>query len=627
MIVYYLCQLRIQTQGQRMPSSSSTALIRKSPIALCAGVCLLVGLVACSYHARPIDQAIGQLPATLGESSAAPKNAQTQTWSLGGMATAANPYATEAAAQVLRAGGHAVDAAIAAHTVLGLVEPQSSGIGGGAFMLVYDRASGTVTSYNGRETAPASIDDRLFANPEGEALEFVTAWQSGLAVGVPGSVATYAAAHADHGRLPWAGVFTSAIELANAGFEVSPRLAGFLPRIAKFGRLDEDPGAAAYFYPEGKALEAGALRKNPDYARTLTRIAQEGPSAFYTGSVAAAIVASTQQPPNPGSLTLTDLADYSVNKTPALCTQVRTDSVCTATPPSSGLAVPMILGLYDELVAGGVEPVTAFVDAQRLAYADRDHYIGDPAFSDIPITQLLNPRYLAARAKQRIPPAELPTPGDPGASLGGEPLLSRFGADRMTEQASTTHLSIVDTYGNAVAMTASVEAPFGNSRFVEGFLLNNQLTDFRRPPDGVAHANSPAAGKRPRSSMSPVIALDEAGQLSLVTGSPGGNSIIAYVAKSVIGVMRWQLDPQAAIDYPNIVARGAKVRVETASDVGKALSGKLNSQGYLVQEREGENSGLHLIMRTAAGLSGAADPRREGTVIAVPDCTGTYCKR
>lgn len=584
-----------------------------------AGLALLVG--GCS-HSQQLDEA------TVAESPqpAAPAAAR-QDWSVGGMAAAANPHAARAAADILRSGGHAVDAAIAAHTVLGLVEPQSSGIGGGAFMLVYDRASGRVTSYNGRETAPAAIDDRLFAGPNGETLEFITAWQSGLAVGVPGSVATYGAAHADHGRLPWAAVFAPAINLASTGFEVSPRLAGFLPRIAKFGRLDEDPGAAAYFYPEGQPLQAGDLRTNADYARTLTRIAKEGPSAFYTGDIAAAIVASTQGQPYPGSLTLADLADYAVEKTPALCTAIQSHTLCTATPPSSGLAVPMILALYDELVTAGSDPVSAFVDAQRLAYADRDHYVGDPEFADIPVSALLNPTYLAARAKQRIPPAELPTPGDPGAVLQGEPLLGRFGQDRPSEQSSTTHLSIVDTYGNAVAMTASVEAPFGNSRFVEGFLLNNQLTDFRRPADGVAHANSPAAGKRPRSSMSPIIVLNPRGELHLVTGSPGGNSIIAYVAKSVIATLRWGLDPQAALDYPNIVARGAKVRVETASAAGKAIASQLTALNYPVQEREGENSGLHLILQTPAGLVGAADKRREGEAIAVPNCAGTYCSQ
>lgn len=583
-----------------------------------AAICALVLGASCSQTQQLERSADSALAVTHARS--------TQAWSLGGMAAAANPHAAQAAADVLRAGGHAVDAAIAAHAVLGLVEPQSSGIGGGAFLLVYDRSSGQVTSYNGRETAPAAINDRLFAGPDGETLAFITAWQSGLAVGVPGSVATYGAAHADHGRLPWADVFAPAIDLANKGFAVSPRLAGFLPRIAKFGRLDEDPGAAAYFYPNGEPLEVGEIRTNPAYATTLSRIAAEGPSAFYTGPIAAAIVASTQGEPNPGSLSLADLANYQIEKTPALCTQVQQQAICTATPPSSGLAVPMILALYDALVATGADPVSAFVDAQRLAYADRDHYVGDPRFADIPVADLLNPLYLTARAKQRIDPAAEPTPGDPGVSLGGTPLLGRFAADRPSERASTTHLSIIDTYGNAVAMTASVEAPFGNSRFVEGFLLNNQLTDFRRPADGVAHANAPAAGKRPRSSMSPVIALDAQGELQLVTGSPGGNSIIAYVAKSVIGTLRWGLDPQAAIDYPNIVARGAKVRVETATEAGKALATNLAAKNYQVQEREGENSGLHLIMRTPQGLVGAADKRREGQAIAVPACTGPYCE-
>lgn len=545
----------------------------------------------------------------------------TRNWPHGGMVSAANPYAAKAAAEVLRAGGHAVDAAIAAHTVLGLVEPQSSGIGGGAFMLVFDRRANKLTAYNGRERAPQQATGNLFAAADGSTIGFREAWQGGVSTGVPGSIAMYKLAHDRHGQLPWQAPFAAAIELASEGFEVSPRLAGFLPRIAQYGRLDEDPGAAAYFYPNGKPLTAGTLRTNPDYANTLSRIAKEGPSAFYTGAIAQAIVTATTSAPLPGQLSLTDLANYEATAGDAVCYETRAEKLCTVQPPSSGLAALSMVALYDLLVPKDpttLEQVTAFVDAQRLAYADRDQYIGDPEFADIPSVDLLNPRYLDARARQRFAPDEEPTAGDPGAVLRAQPMLSRFAPDRPTETSSTTHFSIIDKNGNAVAMTASVEAPFGNSRFVQGFLLNNQLTDFRRDADGRAHANAPAAGKRPRSSMSPVMAFAKDGSLALVTGSPGGNSIIAYVAKSLLASLRWDLSDTESVSAPNIVARGNNVRVETATEEGKQIAKELAKLGYPVQEREGENSGIHLIRASAQGLSGAADPRREGVVIAVP---------
>lgn len=542
-------------------------------------------------------------------------------WPHGGMVSVANPYAAEAAAEILRRGGHAVDAAIAAHTVLGLVEPQSSGIGGGAFMLVFDRATKTLTAYNGREKAPLSATADLFKAPDGNTIGFRDAWQGGLSTGVPGSVALYKLAHEEHGTLPWASGFEAAIELANEGFEVSPRLAGFLPRIAAFGRLDEHPEAMAYFYPDGKPLTEGSVRDNPDYAQTLTAIAANGPAAFYTGSIAEAMVAATSSDPLPGTLSLEDLANYKASRGDAVCYTSKGNRLCTVAPPSSGLAAISMVALYDLLVPPKpteTQRLQALVDAQRLAYADRDHYIGDPQFGPIPSADLLNSAYLANRADERFAPSATPTPGDPGAVLRNQPLIGQYAADRPTEASSTTHLSIIDNNGNAVALTASVEAPFGNSRLVNGFLLNNQLTDFRRDADGLAHANAPAAGKQPRSSMSPLMTFDAQGNLELVTGSPGGNSIIAYVAKSVIASLRWDLSDSDAVALPNVVARGAKVRVETANDDGKAMAASLRELGYDVQEREGENSGLHQIRVTSQGLTGAADPRREGKVIPVP---------
>ena len=592
-------------------------------------VTLIGSLTACS--AQPLSERTGETGAeqsateNLSASSHLSARPHLSAWPHGGMVSVANPYASKAAADVLRRGGHAVEAAIAAHTVLSLVEPQSSGIGGGAFMLVFDRAANKLTAYNGREKAPQSATAELFKATDGSTIGFREAWQGGLSTGVPGSVSLYKAAHDDFGVLPWASNFEAAIELATQGFEVSPRLAGFLPRIAAFGRLDENAGSAAYFYPDGKALTAGSIRDNPDYAETLKAIAAQGPDAFYTGAIAQAIVEATQSDPLPGSLSLDDLANYKATRGEAICYDTQGDRLCTVTPPSSGLAAIAMVALYDLLVPANMDEdnsktlsLQALVDAQRLAYADRDHYIGDPAFGPIPSDDLLNPAYLARRAEQRFEPTASPTAGDPGAVLRNQPMLGLFAEDRPTEINSTTHLSIVDQQGNAVSMTASVEAPFGNSRFVKGFLLNNQLTDFRRDADGLAHANAPAAGKQPRSSMSPLMAFDQNGALRLVTGSPGGNSIVAYVAKSVVASLRWGLSDADAVAWPNIVARGAKVRVETANETGKEVAAKLRELGYDVQEREGENSGLHQISVTSDGLTGAADPRREGTVIAVP---------
>jgi gamma-glutamyltranspeptidase/glutathione hydrolase len=577
------------------------------PVALL--ICLLL-LAACAER--------------LAEQPAASSEVSASTWTHGGMVAVANPYAARAAADVLAAGGHAVDAAIAAHAVLGLVEPQSSGIGGGAFMLVYDRDSGAFGAFDGRETAPAGASADMFLEG-GEAMDFLEAWQSGLSVGVPGVPALYEAAHEAYGRLDFAELLAPAIELAQRGFVVSPRLAGLLERMRPFSRLDDNPETAAYFYPGGKALSAGDVRDNPAYAETLTRLAAGGSRAIYQGPLAEEIVAAVGAAPRPGSMTTADLAGYAVSRRDALCAHAGAERVCSMPPPSSGLSQIMILNLYDRLITARdpgdrADRQAAFVDAQRLAYADRDHYVADADFVAVPTRDLIDAAYLDARAGQRVAPDGVPTPGDPGAILRGEPIIERWGRDTTESMAGTTHISIVDTFGNAVAMTASVEAPFGSSRWAGGFLLNNQLTDFARQPvaGGTPVANTVAPGKRPRSSMSPVIVLDGDDRLLLVTGSPGGNSIVAYVAKTLVGVLRWELTPRQAVDGPNVVARGTTVRVETGVDGGPAMAELLATEGYPVQEREGENSGLHVVLVTPGGLQGAADPRREGEVIAVP---------
>jgi gamma-glutamyltranspeptidase/glutathione hydrolase len=565
----------------------------------------------------PTEQPSSETAVNAGTDSGVDSNA----WNKGGMATAANPHAVAAAIEMLEKGGHAVDAAIAAHAVLGLVEPQSSGIGGGGFMLVYDREDGELTFHEGREIAPGGATIDMFMR-DGVVMEFLEAWQSGKSVGVPGAVALYGSAHEQHGKLPWKDVFAPAIRLATEGFEVSPRLAGYLPRMAQVSQLAKNPATAAYFYPDGEPLQAGQVLKNPEYAATLSRIAEEGVSAFYEGDIAAAIAVAARAEPNGGTLTAADIAAYKAVKRPVICGAFRDLNICTSSPPSSGGAQIMIAGIYDHLSADAVtqaDKIAAFVDAQRLAYADRDHYFGDPDEIDIPLDDLLDPRYLKHRATERIEPGAIPTPGDPGLVFDQASTAALWAPDTTEEAAGTTHLSIIDAEGNAVSMTATVEAPFGSSRWAAGFLLNNEMTDFARavPEGGSRVANAITPGRRPRSSMSPSMVFDDGGELLMVTGSPGGNSIPAYVAKTMVGVLDWELSAQEAVDHPNIVARGEMVRVEINVEPGQAIADDLRERGYNVQESEGESSGLHIIVVNPAGLDGAADKRREG-IVAVP---------
>lgn len=540
-------------------------------------------------------------------------SANNDKWPHGAMVSAANPYATDAAIAMLAQGGHAVDAAIAAHLVLGLVEPQSSGLGGGGFLVVYERDSGELIFHDGRETAPAAASASMFVI-DGKAMSYMQAWQSGRAIGTPGVVALYKLAHDQHGRLPWRALFAPAIALADQGFVVSPRLAGYLPRMAELTRLDENPGAAEYFYPDGKPLVAGQVRTNSGYAKTLKAIADHGPKAFYTGAVAEAIVAAARSEPNPGALALADLANYSVKTRPAVCGPFKELQICSASLPSSGGAQIMLAQLYENLLVQNTNKTQAFVDAQRLAYADRDHYFADPEYAEVPIAALLDPDYLQTRAGQRFAPDAEPFAGVPSA-------LNQPGKDTTEEASGTTHLSIIDGAGNAISFTATVEAAFGSARWVQGFLLNNEMTDFARryDPDEPLPANVIAPNKRPRSSMSPTFVFDARGALLMVTGSPGGNSIPAYVGKTIIGVLDWGLTPQQAVDYPNVIARGKKVRVETGVKGGLEIAAELKAIGYEVQERNGENSGIHMIFVTPDGLIGAADKRREGNVRVWPE--------
>jgi gamma-glutamyltranspeptidase/glutathione hydrolase len=571
------------------------------------GSLLLVLLAACA----------GKPPA-VSETGASPQ------WRLQdqAMVSAADRRAVEAGLQALQEGGSAVDAAIAAHAVLGLVEPQSSGLGGGGFMVVHDRQNGRTISFDGRETAPASATADYF-KVDGQELGFGQAVLSGRSVGVPGAIALYKAAHDRYGRLPWAKNFEAAIRLAEEGFIVSPRLANSLnsPRLQN-GPLGRNPDSGAYFFPNGKALAVGDRRTNPEYAATLRRVAQEGPGAFYSGTIAADVVAAVRGGEIGGELTLQDLADYRVLERPALCGPFRVYRICSAPPAASGgVAMNLIMSLYAQKQpapgATSDERLRDFVLAQQLGYADRDHYVADPEQVKVPVAELLDPRYVKARAASGFKPGDPPHPGDPGAVVHGTPFIDMWGRAADAGRPGTSHMSIIDFEGNAVSFTATVEGAFGSSRWTHGFVLNNQLTDFSRPPvvGGRPVANAPGPGKRPRSSMSPTIVFDGKGDVFMVTGSPGGNSIVGYVAKTLVAVLDWGMSAQQASDLPNIVARGPVVSVETASEAGRQWSAALSRQGFQVREVSGEISGLNLIVAREKALEGAADRRREGVAL------------
>ena len=533
----------------------------------------------------------------------------------GGMAATANPHATRAALAILRAGGSALDAAIAAEMVLGLVEPQSSGIGGGAFLLYYDQASRAVSAYDGRETAPAAATPELFLGPDGEPLGFFEALVGGRAVGVPGLLRMLELAHRRHGALPWADLFQPAIRLARAGFRVSPRLHYLIGRD-KY--LKDQPAARAYFLlPDGRPKPVGQVLTNPEYAATLTRIAAAGADAFYQGPIARDIVATvTGHAANPGLLSLADLAGYQAKRRFPLCRPYRRFRVCGMPPPTSGGATVLeILGLLEpfaisRLAPGSASAVHLIAEASRLAFADRNRYLADSDFVAVPIRGLLDRSYLKARAR-RIDPDRAgarAAPGLPAERRGG--LIT----GRSPERPSTTHLTIADGAGNVVSMTASVEYAFGSHLMVRGFLLNNQLTDFSfRPKDATGLvANRVEPGKRPRSSMAPTIVLDRDGGFRLGLGSPGGSRIIGYVAATLIAVLDWSQDIQTAIAAPHFVNRNGPTDLEQGTAL-EALAPELEALGHEVRIRP-LNSGLHGIERTPAGWRGGADPRREGTV-------------
>ena len=538
-----------------------------------------------------------------------PTKAPARTLARHAIVVAANPLATEAGLAVLRAGGSAVDAAVAVQAVLGLVEPQSSGLGGGAFMLYYDAKTHSVTAYNGRETAPKAADPQQFLGADGKPLPFVTAVLGGIATGVPGAIAMLDLAHHQHGHLPWASLFANAHALATTGFTVSPRLAGM---IASRAPQAAAPDARAYFsHADGTKLTAGETLRNPAYAASLDAVAAKGASGLLTGAIAQDIVARTNQAPLPSHLTLADLASYQPRAEPALCRPYRAVMVCTPPAPSGGPAVLEALGLLahtDINQRGASDPQAwfSFAEASRLAYADRDRYEGDPAFVSVPIEGLLAPDYLAARA--RLIGTTAAATVSPGQPAGASPRAR----DTTMEPGGTSHFVIVDSKGNVVSMTTTVESIFGSGRMVDGFFLNNQLTDFAFSPlaaDGTMAANAVAGGKHPRSSMAPTIVLDRHHRFVAALGSPGGNAIIAYNLKVLVALIDWKMAPQAAAALPNLVARGTSF---TAEPFSAPVMAALAARGLPLRTSQGENSGIHIVMRRANGYEGGVDPRREG---------------
>ena len=535
------------------------------------------------------------------------------------MIAAANPHAVAAGNAILKQGGSAADAAIAVQLVLGLTEPQSSGLGGGAFLLLHDAKARRLIAYDGRETAPAAArPDRFLKN--GKPLDFYDAVVGGRSVGVPGTVRLLEAVHRKHGRLKWAALFAPAIALAEHGFALSPRLHALLAAE----KYITQPRLRAYFFDaNGKVLPVGTVLRNPAYARTLRAIAAKGADAFYTGAIAQDIVATvTGHPFNPGDLTLADLANYRVVVREPVCDSYRAYRICGFPLPSSGgLTVLQMLKMLERFDLAAMEPagfwsVHFMSEAGRLAFADRSVHMADPAFFTPP-SGLLDDAYLAARSAlirsdASMRRAEPGTPPERAARAG----KTAYGADASLDLPSTTHVSIVDRYGNAVAMTSTIESQFGSRLMTQGgFLLNNELTDFSFLPEenGKPVANRVEGGKRPRSSMAPTIAYDRFGRVAIVTGSPGGSAIINYVTKTLIGIVDWGLDPQAAIALPNFGSRNGPTELEADTEVA-SLAPKLRALGADVSVLE-MTSGTQTIVRTNNGWIGGADPRREGMVM------------
>jgi len=533
------------------------------------------------------------------------------------MIAAANPYAAQAGLEMLRKGGSAVDAAIATQMVLTLVEPESSGIGGGAFLLLWDPATKKITSFDGRETAPASARPDMFLDAGGQPRHHFDAIPGGLSVGVPGVVAMLELAHKKYGKLPWATLFGPAIALAENGVPVSHKLAG---ELHAFPQIVAMPDVKRTFTkPDGALVNEGDTLKNSALAATLRIIAKGGARAFYSGEIARAIADKVQHVPvNPGGMTLADIASYRAKERAPVCATFRRDRVCSMGPPSSGgISVLQILGMLErfppkDLAPNTLSDVHLFSQASRLAFADRATYMGDPSFVRVPVRGLLNQHYLAERAAL-IDPAR-----DMGTAVAGAPPSMRlfFAPQRSPEHHGTSHITIVDDRGQVVSMTTTVEFILGSEIMAEGFFLNNELTDFSFEPmrDGKPVANAPAPGKRPLSAMAPTIVFDSKGQFIIALGSPGGPAIIPYVGETLLAMIDGGFDPQAAVSLPHHINMNGPLFLEKSTAL-EALAPQLTGMGYEVRTGSEEKSGTDIIERVPGGYIGAADPRRDGVAI------------
>ena len=532
-------------------------------------------------------------------------------------AIAANPLATQAGLNVLKRGGSAVDAAIAIQAMLSLVEPQSSGVGGGAFMTYLDAKTGKITVYDGREVAPAQAASTMFLDPSGKPLPFNSAVVSGRATGVPGAVKMLSLAHDEHGKLPWNSLFGDAERTAEEGFIVSPRLERMIH--ADYAE-NHAPDVIAYFSkPDGTLMSTGDRLVNKAYADFLRRLASQGPSALYAGSTAAKIIARTHAEPLAGSMTMADLAAYKPVKREPVCGHYRVYTLCAPPPPASGaglIELMQILERTDIASRGPNDPQSWYLvaEASRLMYADRDRYVGDPAFVKVPVAGLIDRAYAAQRARLIGP-----TAGPPPAA--GVPAgASQVANDNTLEPTGTSHFIVRDAQGNVVSMTTTVESIFGTGRMVDGFFLNNQLTDFSFSPrdeKGRPVANAVAAGKRPRSSMTPAILLASDGRFAGAIGSAGGNAIIAYVAKNLVASIDWNETMQAALAEPNLVARASNFQGEISKFTPPILAG-LRQRGIDLRPGQGEDSGVTGVLIRNGKIDGGADPRREGVVLTLP---------
>ncbi|WMT91049.1 gamma-glutamyltransferase [Pelagibacterium sp. H642] len=528
------------------------------------------------------------------------------------MVAAAHPLATQAGYDVLAAGGTAADAAVAVQTMLGLVEPQSSGLGGGAFLLYWDAETGELTTYDAREKAPLAADETYWLDENGEPLEFMQAVVGGRSAGVPGTPMLLEVLHGDHGTMEWAELLQPAIDTAEEGFTVTQRLAD---SVADAEGLDTFVQTAEYFLPGGEPIAEGSTLSNPEYAETLQLFAEQGAAPFYTGEIAEDIVAALNTNINPGILTMEDFAAYEVVKRDPVCMDYRGYEVCGMGPPSSGAyTVGQILGLLEPFdlasMEDGVEFRHLFAEASRLAFADRGMYLADSDFVDIP-TGYLDDAYLQERSALIDPETSMGTAAAGTPPGWDEALLA---PDIERPRAGTSHFVIIDSAGNAISATTTIESGFGSRVMARGFLLNNELTDFSFAPeaDGMPVANRVEPGKRPRSSMAPTIVFEN-DEPVLLTGSPGGAAIIHYTALSLISILDWDMDPQQAIDLPHVTNLNGRTNIEEGEGAEDLASG-LEALGHEVNITN-LNSGLHVIEITDDGLVGAADKRREGAVM------------